>query len=124
VIASAAKQYRRAAATLPSRLLRRCRSTPRNDDLPAGLGGGGYSIRFRQAEDALGDVAQDQLRADRGDAGDLDLAEIAFDMVLAGIAHAAMGHDCCLAGAKAGLGGAVFGGIGIGAGLLPAIVGG
>src|ERR1700719_2624187 len=57
------------------------------------------SIRFRQAEDAFGDVAEDQLRADRGDAGDLDLAEIALDMVLAGVAVAAMRHHRGLAGA-------------------------
>ena len=81
-------------------------------------------IRFRQAEHALGDVAQDQLRADGRDAGDLDLAEIALDMVLAGVAHAAMGHDRGLAGAVAGLGGAVFGGVGIGAGLLAAVIDG
>ena len=68
--------------------------------------------------------AQDQLRADGRDAGDLDLAEIALDMVLAGIAHAAMGHDRRLAGAEAGLGGTVFGGVGIGPGLLAAVIGG
>src|SRR5271169_5210096 len=85
---------------------------------------GSLSIRLWQAEDALGDVGQDQLRADRRDAGDLDLATIALDMVLAGIAHAAMGHDRGLAGAEPGLGGAVFGGVGVSAGLLAAVIGG
>src|SRR5438105_9411733 len=77
-----------------------------------------------QPQHPLGDVAEHQLRADRGDAGDLDLAEIAFDVVFAGVAHAAMRHDCGLARAEAGLRGAVFGSVRIGAGLLAAVIGG
>ena len=67
-----------------------------------------HSVRFRQSEHALGDVRQDQLRADRGDAGDLDLAEETLDMEFARVAHAAMRQDRGLAGAVPGLGGEIF----------------
>src|ERR1700710_384399 len=60
------------------------------------------SIRFRQAEHFLGNETQDQLRADRRDAGDQGFAQIALDVIFLGIAKAAMGHYCLLAGLKAG----------------------
>src|SRR5437763_386167 len=63
-------------------------------------------------------------RADRRDPGDLDFAEIALDMVLTGVAHAAMRQHRRLAGAMPGLCGEVFGGISERAGLLAGIVGG
>src|SRR5215468_7112342 len=85
------------------------------------------SIRLRQFEHALGDVGKNELRADGGDAGDLDFAEVALDMVFAGVAHAAMRHDRGLAGTEPGFGGAVLGGIGPGAdraGVVVAVVAG
>src|SRR5262245_42781445 len=83
---------------------------------------GRYLIRFGEAEHAFCYMAQDQLRADRGDAGDLDLSEVALDVVFAGVAHAAMSHHRRLAGAEPGLRGAVFCGICIGPGFLAAVV--
>src|SRR5215469_6727845 len=80
------------------------------------------SVRFWQPQHPLGDMAQNQLGADRRDAGDLDFAEITFDVVFTSVPHAAMRHDRGLAGAKAGLGGAILGGIGIRAGLLAAVI--
>src|ERR1700761_8545949 len=56
------------------------------------------SIRLRQAEHFLGNEAQDQLRADRGDARDQRLAKITLDMEFLGITEAAMGHHRLLAG--------------------------
>src|SRR5882757_7631247 len=66
------------------------------------------SIRLRQAEHLLGDEAQDQLRADRGDARDEGLAQVTLDMEFLGVAEAAMGHHPLLAGVEAGFGGEVF----------------
>src|SRR2546423_530693 len=94
---------------------------------PAHVSENAASVGFRQPQDALGDVRQDQLPADRGDAGDLDLAKKPLDVEFAGIAHAAMGQDRGLASAVPGLGGKIFGGVGEGtdlAGLLAAVIGG
>src|SRR3546814_18254454 len=52
----------------------------------------GESVGYRQAEHLLGNEAQDHLAADRCDARDHHLAQIAFDMELFGVAVAAMGH--------------------------------
>ena len=54
--------------------------------------------------------------------GDQHFAEVAFDMVLLRVAHAAMRHHRAFAGAVAGLGGEVFRGVGVGAGILAAVV--
>src|SRR4051794_6289386 len=67
-----------------------------------------YSIRLRQAEHFFGDKTQDELRADRGDAGDQGFAQIALDVKFLGVAEAAMGHDRLLAGLKAGLAGEIL----------------
>src|SRR4030081_2070125 len=56
------------------------------------------SIRLRQAEHFLGNKTQDQLRADRRDARDQGLAQIALDVKFLGVAEAAMGHHRLLAG--------------------------
>src|SRR5947199_1002294 len=63
------------------------------------------SIRFRQTEHLLGDKTENELRADRGDAGDQRFAQIALDVKFLGVAEAAMGHDRLLAGLEAGFGG-------------------
>src|SRR5688572_6156438 len=60
--------------------------------------GPAMSVGLRQAEDLLGDVAEDQLRADRRDARDHHLAKVALDVVLLRIAIAAVRHDGGLAG--------------------------
>src|SRR3954467_10729829 len=80
------------------------------------------SIRLRQAEHALGDEAEDQLAAHRGDAADEGLAQIALDVVFARVAEAAMGHHCLLAGVEAGFAGEVLGRIRLrGAGLATVV---
>src|SRR5688572_22508876 len=48
------------------------------------------SVRLRQAEHALGDEAQDELRRDRRDAPDERFAQVALDVILARIAEAAV----------------------------------
>src|SRR3981081_641474 len=70
------------------------------------------SIRLRQAQHFLGNEAENELRADRGDAGNQGLAQIALDMKLLGIAEAAMGHHRLLAGVIAGFSGEIFRGMG------------
>src|SRR5258708_994086 len=69
------------------------------------------SIRLRQAEHFLGDETQDQLRADRRDAGDQGFAQIALDMIFLGVTKTAMGHHGLLAGLKAGFAREIFCGI-------------
>src|SRR5258708_23059823 len=69
------------------------------------------SIRLRQAEHFLGDETQDQLRADRRDAGDQGFAQIALDVILLGVTKTAMGHHGLLAGLKAGFAREIFCGI-------------
>src|SRR5687767_10902349 len=56
------------------------------------------SVGLRQAEHALGDEAKDELAAHRRDAADERFAQVALDVVLGGVAEAAEGHDCLLAG--------------------------
>jgi hypothetical protein len=73
------------------------------------------------AQHLLGDVGEDQLQADRRDPGDLDVAKKSARRSIPGHSYAIEGHYRRLAGMKAGLGGAVFVGIGIAAGLLAAI---
>jgi hypothetical protein len=60
-------------------------------------------------------MKQDQLGADRRDARDQDLAQIALDMIFLGVAEAAMGHDRLLAGLEAGLAREILRGIRCGA---------
>src|SRR5437870_2469053 len=69
------------------------------------------SIRLRKAEHLLADEAEDQLRADRRDARDQRFPQIALDVILLGIAEAAMGHHRLLAGLEAGFRGKVLCGI-------------
>src|SRR5882672_230413 len=66
------------------------------------------SIRLRQAEHLLGDETENELWADRGDARDQRLAQIALDVEFLGVAEAAMGHDGLLAGVEAGLSREIF----------------
>src|SRR3954465_8974203 len=68
----------------------------------------GCLIGLRQAENALGDVAEDELRRDRRDAPEQRLAQIALDVVLGGIAVAAVRHYRLLAGVEAGLARQIF----------------
>src|ERR1700682_4115871 len=70
------------------------------------------SIRLRQAQHPLGNKTENELRADRGDARDQRLAQIALDMKFLGVAEAAMGHYGLLAGLKTGFGSEIFRGIG------------
>src|SRR6185436_5633636 len=55
-------------------------------------------VALGQPQHALGNVAQDELLADRRDARDHDLAQEAFDVKLLGVAVAAMREDRPLAG--------------------------
>ena len=66
-----------------------------------------------QAEDVLGDVGQDHLLADRGDAQQAGLAEVALDVVLGGVAEAAVGLHGAVGGEEPGLGGEVLGDVGL-----------
>src|ERR1043165_5115740 len=93
-----------------------------------GLGGGSLtsrnleSVRLRQAEHALGDVAEDELAAHRRDAADEGLAQIALDVVLARVAEAAMGHHRLLTSVEARFAGEVLGRVRLGAAGLAAVV--
>src|SRR5256885_13918134 len=80
------------------------------------------SVALGQAEHALGDVAQDQLLADRRDAGDHDLAQEALDMELLGVAIAAMGQDRALAGLVGRAGAEIFGRVRLRTALLAVVV--
>src|SRR5260370_19752491 len=50
------------------------------------------SIRLRQAQHLLGNETENELRADRGDAGDQGFPQISLDMIFLGVAESAMGH--------------------------------
>src|SRR5438477_650085 len=50
------------------------------------------SVRLRQPEHLLRDVAQDELRTDGGDARDHHLAQVALDVVLLRVAVTTVGH--------------------------------
>src|SRR5712692_11922223 len=84
----------------------RCRA-PRNDAFGRENRSVGFVplVGFGQAQDPLGDVAEGELWAHRGDARDLRFAQITLDMIFLGIAEAAMGQHRGLAGAPARLGG-------------------
>src|SRR5436190_23839745 len=82
---------------------------PRNDELKnAARLNSCPSIRLRQAQHPLGYKAEDELRADRCDAGDEGFPQIALDMEFLGITEAAVRHHGLLAGVKASLGGEIF----------------
>src|ERR1700692_131597 len=66
------------------------------------------SIRLRQAQHLLGDETENELRADRGDAGDQGFPEVSLDMIFLGVAETAMGHDRLLAGLEAGFRRGIF----------------
>src|SRR5438552_6039005 len=70
------------------------------------------SIRFRQTEHLLGNETENKLRADRRDARDQRLPQIALDVIFFGVPKSAMRHDRLLAGVEAGFGGEIFCGIG------------
>src|SRR6266849_10095910 len=57
-------------------------------------------IRLRQAENFFRNEIQDHVRGDRRDSRDHHLAQIALDMKLLRIAHAAVSHDRGLAGVE------------------------
>ena len=67
------------------------------------------SVGFRQTERALGDIAKDQFAADRRYSGDENLAQIPLDVILLGVAHAAMRHDRGLAGVESSFTGEILG---------------
>src|SRR5690242_5165606 len=56
------------------------------------------SIRLRQPQHLLGDKAENELRADRRDARDQRLPQIALDVILLGVTETAMRHHRLLAG--------------------------
>src|ERR1700730_12115188 len=58
------------------------------------------SIRLRQAQHLLGNETENELRADRGDAGDQGFPQVSLDMIFLGVAEPAMGHHRLLAGVK------------------------
>src|SRR5690606_18382132 len=70
------------------------------------------SIRFRQPQYFLGDEAHDQLRADGCDPRDEALTQIAFDMILLGVPHAAQRQHGCLAGIECSFGSQELGRVG------------
>src|SRR5438105_13861695 len=70
------------------------------------------SIRLRQAQNLLGNKAENELRADGGDAQDQGFAQLTLDMKFLGVAEAAVGHHRLLAGQKAGFSREIFRGIG------------
>ena len=73
----------------------------------------GRSVRPGEAEDVLGDVAQDQLLADRRDAEQPGLAPVALDVVLLGVAEAAVGLHGLVGGGEGGVGGQPLGQVGL-----------
>src|SRR4051812_23608379 len=79
-------------------------------------------VALGQSQDALGDVAEDQLLADRRDARDHDLAQEAFHVKLLGVAVAAMRQDRALAGVVGVASAEILGGIRLGAALVPVVV--
>src|ERR1700722_2524864 len=64
-----------------------------------------FSIRPRQAEDVLGQEAQDQVGRDRRHLVEPRFAELALDVVLLGKAEAAMGLHARFAGGPGCVGG-------------------
>src|SRR3984893_10721153 len=69
------------------------------------------SVRLRQAQHLLGNKAENELRADRGDARDQGFAQVTLDMKFLGVAEAAMGHHSLLARLKAGFASEIFCGV-------------
>src|SRR6185503_3818866 len=80
------------------------------------------SVGLRQTEHLLGDEAEDHLRRDRRDAPNQRLAQVALDVVLGGVAIAAVGHDRLLAGVEARLAGQILGRVRLGAAGLAGVV--
>src|SRR6202171_6417180 len=68
-------------------------------------------IRLRQAQNLLGNKAENELRADRGDPRDQGFAQVSLDMIFLGVTEASMSHNRLLAGLKAGFSGKIFRGI-------------
>src|SRR5438876_2427776 len=73
----------------------------------------GALVRPGQAEDVLGEVVEDHLLRDRGDAHQPGLAPVALDVVLAGVAEPAVGLHGRVGGGEAGLGGKELGQVGL-----------
>src|SRR6266403_4270609 len=97
--------------------------TPRNDGLKvSSIFSINPLIRLRQAQDLLGDKAENELRADRGDPRDQGFAQVTLDMIFLGVAEAAVSHHRLLAGLKAGFSGKIFRGIGGRAAWQPLVV--
>src|SRR5258708_37507230 len=85
------------------------RLTPRNDGLKvSSIFSINPLIRLRQAQDLLGDKAENELRADRGDPRDQGFAQVTLDMIFPGVAEAAVSHHRLFAGLKAGFSGKIF----------------
>ena len=85
---------------------RRC---PRRSPAPSGRRAGrrhaaGSSVAPRQAQHVLSQVVEHHLLADRGDAGQPGLAEIPGDVVLLGVAHAAVCLQCAVGRVERGVG--------------------
>src|SRR5262249_22766364 len=82
----------------------------------------GPLIRLRQPENLLCDEIEDHVRRNRGDPRNQGLAQVALDVKLPGIAHAAVGEDGGLAGLECGLRRQILGGIGLGGAVRVAVV--
>src|SRR2546430_6346000 len=79
------------------------------------------SIALRQIEHLLSNEAEDELLRDRREPGDRDFAEQPLDVILLGVAEAAMGHDGLPRGIMTGARAEKFCTVGFGA-ARPAIV--
>src|SRR5690242_5544535 len=80
------------------------------------------SIRFRQAEGFLGDVAEDELRAHRCDAADHNLPQQPLDVEFPRIPHAAMCHHGARAGVEPRFGAEILGRVRFGSARLALVV--
>ena len=71
------------------------------------------SVAPRQPEHVLAEVVQDHLLADRGDPGQPGLTEVAGDVVLLGVAHAAVRLQRAVGRVETGVGAQVLGRVGL-----------
>src|SRR5258708_23113472 len=69
------------------------------------------SVRLRQAQHLLGNKAENELRADRGDPRDQGVAQVSLDVKFLGVAEAAVGHHSLFASLKAGFASEIFRGV-------------
>src|SRR5215211_2203210 len=80
------------------------------------------SVRLREPEHALGEVAQHELARDRHETAEHGLAEVTLDVILAGIAETAVGAHRAVGGRKARIAGKIFRGVGLRAARFGAVI--